>query len=146
VPEQTVITRLDGDGQFKPSLEAVRKQLRGSHSRRMLVAATNDPSALGALRAFEEAGRAAHCAVTGHNAEPEARAEMREPRTRLIGSVAHFPEKYGEGLIRLALDILANKPTPPAVFIKHQLITPENVDHYYPNDALLSIKTAAAGT
>jgi len=26
---------------------------------------------------------------------------------------------------------------PPAVFVKHQLITPENVDHFYPNDSLL---------
>jgi ribose transport system substrate-binding protein len=52
-----------------------------------------------------------------------------------IGSVAYFPERYGFGVIRLALDILAGKPTPPAVFIKHQLITPENVDHVYSNDA-----------
>jgi len=93
----------------------------------------------GAVRAFEEAGRASHVAVVGQNAEPEARAEMRRPRTALVGSVGFFPEKYGEGLIRLALDILARKPVPPAVFIKHQLISPENVDHFYPNDALLGI-------
>jgi ribose transport system substrate-binding protein len=59
------------------------------------------------------------------------------PHTRLIGSVAYFPEKYGEGLIRLALDILAKKAVPPAVFIKHRLLTPENVDHLYSNDSLL---------
>jgi len=27
---------------------------------------------------------------------------------------------------------------PPAVFIKHQLITAGNVDHFYPTDALRS--------
>jgi len=27
---------------------------------------------------------------------------------------------------------------PPAVFTTHQVITPENVDHFYPNDSLLS--------
>jgi len=37
--------------------------------------------------------------------------------------VAFFPEKYGEGLIRLASDILAHKAVPPACFIKHTLIT-----------------------
>ena len=26
---------------------------------------------------------------------------------------------------------------PPAVFTRHQLITAENVDHFYPNDVLL---------
>ena len=64
---------------------------------------------------------------------------MREPHTRLMGSVSYFPEKYGASLIRLALDILERRPTPPAVFIKHQLITPENVDHFYANDNLMGL-------
>jgi ribose transport system substrate-binding protein len=139
LPETTLVTTVDGDGQFRTSLQAVRRHLRGSQASRILVGAANDPSALGALRAFEEAGRASHCAVVGHNAEPEARAELREPRTRLIGSVGYFPERYGEGLMRLALDILARKPVPPACFIKHQLVTPETVDHFYPNDSLLGV-------
>jgi ribose transport system substrate-binding protein len=128
---------LDGDGQFGTTLKAVRKHLRGSKAKRILVGAATDPSALGALRALEEAGRAGDCAVLGHNAELEGRVELREPRTRLIGSVAYFPEKYGPDLVRLALDILGRKPAPPAIFVKHQLITPENVDHFYPNDQFL---------
>ena len=135
--ESSRVTHLDGDGQFGAAMECTRRHLRTSRARRILVGAATDPSALGALRALEEAGRAADCAVVSHNAEPEGRAELRAPRTRLIGSVAYFPEKYGAGLIHLALDILARKATPPAVFVKHQLITPENVDHYYPNDELL---------
>jgi ribose transport system substrate-binding protein len=103
----------------------------------VLAAAANDPSALGVARAFQEAGRASTCAIVGQNAEPDARAEMREPHTPLIASVAYFPEKYGDGLIRLALDILARKPVPPAVFVRHQIVTRENVDHLYPNDSLL---------
>jgi ribose transport system substrate-binding protein len=116
----------------------VRRRLRFSKTKHTLVGAATDPSALGALRAFQEMGRAAECAVVGQNAEPEGRAELRESDTRLIGSVAYFPEKYGPNLIRLALDILEGKPTPPAVFTKHQLITRENVDHFYPNDSLMS--------
>jgi len=137
--ESCAVTSLDGDGQFKTSLERVRKHLRASSSKHVLVGAANDPSALGAVRAFEEAGRAANAAIVGQNAEPEARAELRSPRTPLTGSVAYFPEKYGDGLLRLALDLLARKPVPPALFIKHKLITPENVDHFYPNDSLLGI-------
>ena len=67
---------------------------------------------------------------------PARRAELRRPATRLIGSVAYFPEKYGDGIIALALDILAKKPVPSAVFVKHALITSANVDHYYPNDSV----------
>jgi len=131
------VVSLDGDGQFKTSLERVRRHLRHSRTQRVLVAAANDPSALGAARAFQEAGRDATCAIVGQNAEPDARAELRAPRTPLVASVGYFPERYGEGLIRLALDLLGRKAVPPAVFVKHQIITRENVDHYYPNDSLL---------
>lgn len=141
--ERTKVTYLNGDGRFGESFERVRKYLRGSRAKRMLVGAVNDAGALGALRAFQEAGRAAECAVMGQNASPEGRAELREKGTRFIGSVAYFPERYGEDLVRLALDILNRKPVPPAVFVKHQLITPETVDHFYPNDRLLRISLSS---
>jgi ribose transport system substrate-binding protein len=144
LPDHCVFSQVDGDGQFGTALDRVRKHLRSTTSTRILVGAANDSSALGALRAFDECGRTADCVVVGQNAEPEGRAELREPRTRLIGSVAYFPEKYGEGLIRLALDLLARKPAPPAVFIKHQLVTPENVDHLYPNDTLMGLVRAGS--
>jgi ribose transport system substrate-binding protein len=131
------LTALDGDGCFEESLEAVRKHLRTTPSRRIIVGAINDTSALGALRAFQEAGRSECCVVMGQNASPEGRMELREPRTRFIGSVAYFPEKYGEDLVRVGLELLNRQPVPPAVFVKHQLITLENVDHFYPNDSLM---------
>jgi ribose transport system substrate-binding protein len=136
---QTRITHLDGDGQFGTSLECTRRHLRATRAKRILVGAANDSSALGALRAFQEAGCDNQCAVVGQNAEPEARVELRDPKTRLIGSVAYFPERYGFEIVRLALDILEHRPTPPATFTKHQLITPENVNHFYANDTLLGI-------
>ena len=138
VPERCRTVSVDGDGQFQTTLERVRKYLRESKARRILVGAANDPSALGALRAFQEAGRANDCVIVGQNAEPEARAELRVPGTRFIASVAYFPEKYGDGLLRLALEILARKAVPPAVFTNHQIITPDNVDHFYPNDSLVA--------
>src|ERR1019366_3240306 len=120
---------LDGDGTFGRSQESMRAHLRTSKAERILVGAATDPSALGALRAFEEVGRLTNCAVVGQNADREGRAELRKASTPFIGSVAFFPECYGDAIIHLALDILAQKPTPPAVFMKHQLITRDNVDH-----------------
>jgi len=135
------ITYLDGDGNVGPSFEAVRWHLRSSRSKRILVGAVNDPSALGALRAFQEAGRTDCCAVMGQNASPEGREELREPDSRMIGSVAYFPERYGDDLIRLSLDILNKKQVAPAVFVEHKLVTSQNVDHYYPNDGLQRMRT-----
>src|SRR5215469_8495259 len=130
------VTYLDGDGDLGRSFECVRRHLRTTRSRRQVVGAINDPSAIGALRAFEEAGREEHCAVMGQNASPEGRAELRRPGTRMIGSVAYFPEKYGDGLIRLSLDILNRRQVPPAVFVEHKLVTRLTLDHYYANDRL----------
>lgn len=137
--EKCTVTYLDGDGKLGHTFEAMRRHLRSSKARRFLVGAINDPSALGALRAFQEAGRAEWSAIMGQNASPEGRMELRERGTRLIGSVAYFPEKYGSDLVSVALDILHRRAVPPAVFVKHQLVTPDNVDHVYPNDSLMQV-------
>jgi ribose transport system substrate-binding protein len=141
--ENCRVTYINGDGRFGDSFEAMRRHLRGAPSKRTLIGAINDSSALGALRAFQEVGRQEHCAIMGQNASPEGRAELREAGTRLIGSVAFFPERYGADLVRVALDILNRRPVPPAVFVKHQLVTAETVNHFYPNDQLLEIASAA---
>ncbi|MBI5280673.1 MAG: substrate-binding domain-containing protein [Candidatus Solibacter usitatus] len=135
--DEKQITHLDGKGEFGGTLEIVRRHLRHSRLKRFLVGGINDHSALGALRAFEESGRLKDCLVGGQNADPEARMEMRRPGTRLIATVGFFPEKYGDGLVRLALDIIHRRHFAPSVLVKHALITPQNVDTIYPNDVLL---------
>jgi ribose transport system substrate-binding protein len=59
---------------------------------------------------------------------------MRRHSSRLVCSVAYFPETYGERLVRLALDMLKQKPVAPAIFVQHELLTLQNVDKIYPND------------
>jgi ribose transport system substrate-binding protein len=141
---ETPIVRLNGRGSFEQVLDVVRKYLRRRGACRTLVGTVNDISALAALRAFEEAGALQQCAVMGQNALREARDELRRPGTRLIGSVAYFPERYGEELIPLALSMLQQKPVPSAVFVKHQLLTPRNVDLIYPLDRPSSAHSGAA--
>jgi ribose transport system substrate-binding protein len=137
--KQCRLTQIDGDGKFRTTLTKVRNHLRTNPARRVLVGAANDLAALGALRAFQEVGREGHCAVVGQNAELEARHELRQLKTSFIGTVAYFPEKYGQGILTLALDMLAGKSTPLAVFTKHKLITPQNVNRMYPNDFLTGV-------
>lgn len=132
---------LNGQASFSASLDAVRKHLRrGTRTERTLISGVDDPSTIGGIRAFEEAGRADKCAALGHGGSTDGRAELRRPRTPMIATVGYFPEKYGEGLISLALQVLSKKSVPPAVFIKHQLITAGNVDHFYPTDALRAVE------
>jgi ribose transport system substrate-binding protein len=125
---------LDTRGEFLRSFDLVRKHLRLNPVPKTLIVGVNDPAVLGALRAFDECGRSESCAAVGLGAIPEARAELRSPGTRLIGSIAFFPERYGEALIQLATDILYKKHVPPAIYSQHQMITPQNVAEFYPMD------------
>jgi len=137
-PEEKAVF-LDGNGRFEGSLAAMRKHLRRSRAKKILLAGLNDPSCLGALQALEESGRSQDCLAVGHNASIEARREMRRPRSRLIGSVGYFPEKYGEAVIQLAMDMIHGREVPAATFVKHRLIHPGNVDTAYPNDHEISM-------
>ena len=125
--------------QFNMTLDLVRKYLRRSRARKILVGTVNDPTALAALESFREFGAAECCAIVGQGAVSEARHEMRRPGTRLVGSVAYFPETYGERLMPLVRAVLARQPRLEAVFTHHRIVTPENVDKIYPNDLLLKV-------
>lgn len=122
-------------GQFEATLDIVRRHIRRRKPERALIGAVNDSTALAALQAFREAGLERSCAIAGQDGSLAARDEMRRSSSRLICSVAYFPETYGERIIRLALDILKHRPVAPAVFVQHELLTPQNVNKVYPNDA-----------
>jgi ribose transport system substrate-binding protein len=139
---QSCVVRLDGKGGYVESMRLMGKFLTRFTGRRILLGAMNDASALGAMRALEESTRSLEYVAVGQNATAAGRAELRRPDTKLIGSVAFFPEDYGEHLLRIARDILESRPVPAALFVKHALITADNVDQYYPNDALLPVPDA----
>ena len=125
---------LDGDGKLGESFEAMRRHLRVSKARRCSSARSTIPARSARCARSRKRDAASRARSWGRTPSPEGRAELRQPGTRLIGSVAYFPEKYGAEILAVALDILHRRPVPPAVFVKHQLVTPENVDHIYPND------------
>jgi ribose transport system substrate-binding protein len=102
---------------------------------RILIAAINDPAAIGAVRAIRDAGRTRETMViVGQDATREARAEMLKPDSCLLGSVGFFPEKYGEQIIPLVLKILGGEPVPPTAHIEHVLIDRKNASLFYAED------------
>jgi ribose transport system substrate-binding protein len=126
---------LESKGQFEIAMDAVRKHLRRSRAgQRILIGTVNDTSALGALEAIREFGREDDCAIVSQDCVAEARRELRRAGTRLVGTVAYFPETYGDRLIPLALDILRHQGVPAAIYTRHQLVTPANVNQIYASD------------
>jgi ribose transport system substrate-binding protein len=105
---------------------------RISVSRQVAVIAINDDAAVGALTAFERAGRLHQVVAVGQNANWVGRTAMRRPNFPFIGSTSYAPEHYGERLLDTALRILRGDPVPPAVYTQHVYITKETVNQYYP--------------
>jgi ribose transport system substrate-binding protein len=67
----------------------------------------------------------------GQGADRIVREEIRHPDSRIIGSTAYWPERYGEKLIPLAVKILQGE-APPTVHIDHEFINATNIDAFYP--------------
>ena len=133
LPGSFRIIHLDSRGEMDRSFELARQHMLFSPKRKTLICGVNDLAVLGALRAFAEVGRSDFCLALGVGALPEARRELRSPQTRLIGSIATFPERYGDNIIQIALEMLHNKQVPPANYAPIQLITPQNIDKFYPS-------------
>ena len=129
--------RLDGGQHFAHNMEVVRRYLQRRHKKFTLVGAFNDICGVAALRAFEEAGSAPLCGVVSLGGTRPARDELRRAQTRLAGTMAFFPERWGEDLIPLARRILDKQPVLEATFVRYQMLTPNNVDLYYPLDRLV---------
>jgi ribose transport system substrate-binding protein len=132
-------TKLDTKAaKIELAFELTRKHLRSRRSAHTLIGTVNDRIALAVLQVFREHGAEKTCAIVGQDAVSEARHEMRRTGTSLVGSVAYFPETYGERLVPLVMDILRRRPAPRAVLTHHLLVTPGNVQKLYPNDLLLN--------
>lgn len=128
------VVHLDGRNDFVHSRGAVRQWLRTAPPGKCLVAAINDPGALGAIAAFRDAGRSRDCAVAGQNATRAGRIEMRRPDSPLVGSVAFHPERYGAELMRMAIHLAYRRPIPAAIYARHSFVSRRNVDRIYPED------------
>lgn len=131
--EESHIIHLDGRAHLESSEEAMQgllKKLRPGA--RLLISGFNDLSAVGALRAVRAAGRETEVAIVGQNAAREGQIEIRRRNSRMIASVAYFPERYGTNLVRLAADMAAGRQVPPAMYTEHMVLDRRNIDRIYP--------------
>ena len=129
------IIRIDGKGSLDESRRVMADVLtRLGDAEHILVAAVNDPSAVGALRAVEQADRADDVLIAGQHATIEARDELCRRSESFIGSVAHFPDRYGDKLIPLAIDLANGVEPPAAVVVDHRWIDATNVGQFYPGE------------
>jgi ribose transport system substrate-binding protein len=127
-----LMTTVDSGNISAISEENVLKLLRELSDRHQIgVICFNDDAALGALAAARRLGREEDVAIVGQGADRRMREEIRKPNSRIVGSTAYMPDRYGEKLIELALKILQHEPVPPAVYIDHVFINAHNIHLFY---------------
>ncbi|HWJ73115.1 MAG TPA: ABC transporter substrate-binding protein [Kaistia sp.] len=91
----------------------------------------NDPSALGAVLAVEQAGKASQIKVTGVDGSPEAVAELKREGSPFIGTATQSPGGMVEKAVEIAEDIAAGKPLKEkTVLIPSVLVSRDNVGSY----------------
>ncbi|PXY28363.1 LacI family transcriptional regulator [Prauserella muralis] len=91
----------------------------------------NDPSALGAVLAVEQAGLSDRVKVTGVDGSPEAVAELKRKGSPFIGTATQDPAEMVRRGVRIAQDIVAgNPPKESTILIPSELVTRETVTEY----------------
>lgn len=95
----------------------------------LLIAAANDNSARGAIRAVREAHREPFTAILaqGWGPDPALDEELESLNSPLIGAVSYKPEEYGSQLLPIVLKRLNGEAVPPAVYARHKLIARKEV-------------------
>jgi ribose transport system substrate-binding protein len=101
-------------------------------ARRIAVICFNDDAAIGALQAARRLDREDDVVIVGQGADRMIQDEIRRPHSRIVGSTAFLPERYGEKLTEIAVRILQGEQVPPAVYMDHVLIHAGNIDVHYP--------------
>jgi ABC-type sugar transport system substrate-binding protein len=107
---------------------------------KILVATTDDSTALAAKSALEVAGRASDAAIVSHGVDRNIHGGINDkkeidPANRasiVIGSVAFYLDRCGYDVLPLALRMLRGGAVPPRTVTKHLLVTATNVFVEYP--------------
>jgi ribose transport system substrate-binding protein len=127
LPEESFV-RIDGRGMRDRSKKVIADFLqRHPKEKHILIAASTDSSALGAVDAVREHKREKHVVIVGQDCIADAITEMRRDKTPLIGSVSHETSSYGPSLIHLGLSLLRGQTMPPYNYVSHRMVTRDSV-------------------
>ena len=91
----------------------------------------NDPSALGAVLAVEQAKKTSQVKVAGVDGSPEAVEELKRAGSPFIGTATQNPAEMVRKAVEVAQDIIAgNAPAEKTILIPSILVERDKVDEY----------------
>ncbi len=129
----TIITRLDDADRTDPAFTLGRDWLTANPDAEHIVAVCiNDDACIGFHAAVEAAGRTGQVIFSAQGADPTSWELIRDD-PYFGGSVAYFPERYGELLVPNIIRMMNGEPPESdPLLIDHVFITADNIDEYYP--------------
>ena len=134
------VTALDTKGNPAQVGPILGKFLAAHPTGKLLLAATDDTTALAVKSAVEAAGRAHDTAIVSHGVDRTIHGGMNDrkeidPNNRgsiVIGSVAFYLDRYGYEVLPIAMRMLRGETVPARATTRHILVTAANVFLEYP--------------
>lgn len=108
-------------------------RLPGAHH--ILVLGVNDDVAIGAIKAAQSANRLDDLYIVGQGGDPTSWPYMcgKTPFKNWVGEVGYFPQRYGDQVVPILLNLIKGKKQPKTIYLKPHVITPKNITSYYPS-------------
>lgn len=127
-----VTTNATTDGSIQPFTDTLSR-LPGQH--KLLVLATNDDQANGAIKAAQSAGRLGDIYVGAQGGDPTSWPAMcgKTPFKHWIADTGYFPEDYGKTIVPTLLSMIDGQSEPKNIYVAHRVINPSNIKDIYPN-------------
>ena len=112
--------------------QVIGSLLSRTRGRRIVILATNDTQALAAVAAAAQLDREREVLILSQGGVAPARQELRRKGSSLWGTIAHFPESFGDSVLPAGLQILAGQKVPSNNVLRHAVLTSKNLSEHYP--------------
>lgn len=109
-----LVAKLPGGGDKAKSFKAAQDLIQ-AHSDLNAIFAVNDPSALGARAALENAGKASQVKIVGFDGQPEGKQAIKDGK--LYADPIQFPDRIGVETARAFIKYMNGEEVPPQLLI-----------------------------
>jgi ribose transport system substrate-binding protein len=110
----TIVAKLPGGGVKDQGYKAAEDLLQ-SHGDLAGIFAINDPSALGARRALEKAGKADQVKLVGFDGQPEGKQAIKEGK--IYADPVQYPDRIGRQTAEVIVKHFEGEKVPPEILI-----------------------------
>lgn len=126
-----IIAQRSSEGQLEQAMPVMEAIIR-EHEKIDVVMALNDPTAMGAIAALQEANRVEGVLVYGVDGSPEAKQMIMDGK--MTASAAQSPSTLGATAANTAYDLLQGKTVEKEIFVEVIFIDEKNVAEFGTTD------------